>query len=225
MTLNKRFVEKLCNLMLNFDFKILWHCDTRGDTLDLDMLKLMKKAGCYHIYLGLESGSPKIQEMIKKRIDTKRIKEAIKMARQSGIETTVYFMIGFPDETEEDIRLSINAMKDLNPDHTIWSILTPFPGTEIWNLAESRNLVSLNSKWDTFFHHFNKGNVFKTLPDEKWNEMLALVDVEQVTQEHRFSTIKFKNKLRNYISLFKLSLKHPEKIKNFVKKRLKIKYA
>ena len=117
---------------------------------------------------------------------------SLNMARQSGIETTVYFMVGFPDETEEDIRLSIGAMKDLNPDHTIWSILTPFPGTEIWNLAESRGLVSLNSNWDTFFHHFNKGNIFKTLSDEKWNEMIVLIDAEQKKQEQKFSVIKLK---------------------------------
>ena len=124
-TLKNDFVEETCNRILALPFKITWHCDTRGDTITLKTLKLMKKAGCNHIYLGLESGSPKIQKMIKKNIGNSKIKEAVKLARKAGVETTVYFMAGFPDETEENLMESVAAMKNIAPDHAIWSILTP----------------------------------------------------------------------------------------------------
>ena len=88
--------KKFAKRMLELPFKIKWHCDTRGDTINLKILKLMKKAGCNHIYLGLESGSPKIQKMIKKNIDNAKIKTAVRMARRAGIETTVYFMVKLP---------------------------------------------------------------------------------------------------------------------------------
>ena len=83
-TLRSAFVEEICDRILKLPFKIRWHCDTRGDTISLKILKLMKKAGCNHIYLGLESGSPKIQKMIKKNIDNSKIKMAVKLARKSG---------------------------------------------------------------------------------------------------------------------------------------------
>ena len=220
MTLDHRFVEKLCRLINDFDFRIIWQCDTRGDTLDFDLLKLMKKSGCIHIRIGLESGSPKIQAMIKKRIKTDKVKAVLQMARTVGIETTVYFMVGFPDETEADIKLSIEIMKKLNPNHTIWSILTPFPGTETWAIAEKRGLVNKNSNWDTFFHHFNQGSIFKTITDEKWNEMLALIDHAQKAQEKKYSIIKFKNKIKNYHILLELGLKNPGRLVKFIKNRM-----
>ena len=81
---------------------------------------------------------------------------AVKLARKAGIETTVYFMAGFPEETEEDLTQSVNAMKDIKPDHAIWSILTPYPGTEIWDLARKRGLVSVDTDWARFFHHSSR---------------------------------------------------------------------
>jgi anaerobic magnesium-protoporphyrin IX monomethyl ester cyclase len=220
-TLRKPYVMEMCQKISDLDFKISWHCDTRGDTLDKPMLAMMKKAGCNQIYLGLESGSPKIQQMIKKRIDTAKVKTAIDLARAVGIETTVYFMVGFPDETEDDIMESIKTMKYLNPDHTIWSILTPYPGTETWEIAEKRGMLDINTNWDKFFHHFNQGNIFKTLSDDRWNAMIDLIDREQKKQEKRITSLKLKKKFLNYLYLFKLGINNPKKILGFIKKRIK----
>ena len=210
-TLRSAFVEEICDRILTLPFKINWHCDTRGDTINLKILKLMKKAGCNHIYLGLESGSPEIQKMIKKNIGNSKIKEAVKMARKAGIETTVYFMAGFPDETEENLMESVVAMKDIAPDHAIWSILTPYPGTETWTTALDRGLVSTDTNWARFFHHSNQ-NIFKGMPKESWEKMLRLIETEQKKINDRMTLIKFNKKICEKINLAKMAIRNPKKV-------------
>ncbi|MFH0892343.1 MAG: radical SAM protein [Candidatus Falkowbacteria bacterium] len=221
-TLNKKYVEEFCGLVSALDFKISWHCDTRGDTLDYPLLKKMKKAGCRHIYLGLESGSPKIQKMIKKNLSTDKVKNAVNAARRAGVETTLYFMAGFPEETEEDILLSLKAMQEINPDHTIWSILTPYPGTDIWNLAESKGLVNRNTDWSNYFHHYNQGNIFGGITKETWDRLIVRVFAEQEKQNRRFTIIKFRKKIVVLRDQVRLAAREPKRALTYLKRKIKI---
>jgi len=214
-TLNKKRVAEICHKIINLKLKITWHCDTRGDTLDLKTLRLMKKSGCNHIYLGLESGSEKILKLIKKDTNTEVVKNAVAMARKAGIETTVYFMMGFPEENENDIQMSINAMNYISPDNAIWSILTLYPGTEIWNIAKNKNLVTEKQNWDTSFHHYDQGNIFGSISKESWNKMIKIVDSEQKKLHERMTVIKFKKKIAALPDMVKLGLKEPNKIRPY----------
>jgi anaerobic magnesium-protoporphyrin IX monomethyl ester cyclase len=220
-TLRRQYVEEFCRLVLALEFKITWHCDTRGDTIDLPLLKLMRQAGCRHIYLGLESGSPRIQKLIKKNIDTNKVKEAVKLARRAGIETTIYFMAGFPDETETDLRLSLESMKELAPDYVIWSILTPYPGTAIWKIAEARGLINIaDCDWENFFHHYDRGNLFKNIEDNKWDALLKIIRNEEEKINKRLTWLKFKERFSNKINLAILAIKNPRKLLKYIKKHI-----
>lgn len=211
-TFNANRVKEICNKIIKLGLKIRWQCDTRGDTLDLEILKLMKKAGCDHIYLGLETGSPKILKQIKKYIDIATVKKAVNLARRADIETTVYFMVGFPNETKDDIEMSIDAMKDIKPDNAIWSILTLYPGTEIWNLALSQGLVTIDQDWNKSFHHYNQGNIFNSISKESWNEMLKIIYFEQKKLHNRITEIKIRKKIKALPKMIKLGLKKPSRI-------------
>ena len=223
-TLHRQYVEELCAKILALDFKIHWICDTRGDTLDLHLLQLMKQAGCTLMNIGLESGSAKIQQQIKKNMNTQTVLQAVELARKAGIQTLVYFMVGFPDETEEDIMESLEAMKNIRPDHIIWSILTPYPGTEVWDFGVTRGDIPADPDWGTFFHHYNRGHFFKTIPDESWNRILTLINTEQ----RKFNAKKTKKKEKNAFLKFYRSqsyrvvyaIKHPLKAVNYLKKML-----
>ncbi|MBA3047765.1 B12-binding domain-containing radical SAM protein [Patescibacteria group bacterium] len=220
-TLRQSYVKEFCQLALSLDFKITWHCDTRVDTIDLPLLKLMHKAGCRHIYLGLESGSPKIQKLIKKNINTEKVKQAIILSRRAGIETTVYFMAGFPDETEEDIKLSIKAMKELSPDYVIWSILTPYPGTEVWEIAKKQGLVDINNcDWEKYFHHYNQGCFFKTIPEEKWNSLIESIRREEQKINNQLTLLKTKKNIRNKLSQISYALHNPKKLFKYISKKI-----
>ena len=120
-------------------------------------------------------------------------------------------MAGFPDETEENLMESVMAMKDIAPDHAIWSILTPYPGTETWNTALSRGLVSTDTNWARFFHHSNQ-NIFKGMSKESWEKMLKLIEAEQKKLNGRMTMIKLNKKIRAKINLAKMAISNPMKV-------------
>jgi len=130
-------------------------------------------------------------------------------------------MAGFPDETEEDLRLSIKAMKELASDYVIWSILTPYPGTEVWKIAEDRGLISIaDCDWKNFFHHYNRGNLFKTIGEPIWNNLINEIHWEEKIINNRLTWLKFKKKIKNKLYLINLGLKNPSKIINFFLKKI-----
>ena len=167
--------------------------------------------------LGTGKRQSENSENDKKNIDNSKIKTAVKLARKAGIETTVYFMAGFPEETEEDLMQSVNAMKDIKPDHAIWSILTPYPGTEIWDLARKQGLVSLDTDWARFFHHSSR-NIFNTMSEKSWEKMIKIIDREQKKLNGRITLIKLKKKIRANINLAKMAIRNPGKVLKQFKK-------
>jgi radical SAM superfamily enzyme YgiQ (UPF0313 family) len=115
----------------------------------MEMLKKMKKAGCISISYGIESGSQKILDSSKKGITLAQSKKAIDMTKKAGIGTFAYFIIGLPGENWDTIRQTIRFAKRLDPDYVNFHIATPFPGTELYDIAvKNKWLVSDN--WADF---------------------------------------------------------------------------
>jgi radical SAM superfamily enzyme YgiQ (UPF0313 family) len=117
------------------DLKLAFPNGIRGDRLPDQLLAVMKKAGVYKINIGIESGSPRVQKVIKKGLSLDAIRDGIARAASRGIFTHGFFMMGFPDETEEDLRATIDfaCSSDL---HTAgFALLSPFPGTEVYRMA------------------------------------------------------------------------------------------
>src|SRR5690606_31842791 len=103
----------------------------RADQVDKKMLKLMKKAGLVKINYGVETGSPKVAKNIDKNLNPYKLKKAIKMTKDLGIEVLAFFMIGNPGETPKTIKESIKLAKELKPTTTLWSITQILPGTKL----------------------------------------------------------------------------------------------
>ncbi len=117
------------------DYKLAFPNGMRGDRLPDGLLDLMKEAGVYKVNLGIESGDERIQKMIRKGLSLEAIKDGIERTASRGIFTHGFFMLGFPTETEEEMRRTIDfaAASDL---HTAgFAILSPFPGTEVSRMA------------------------------------------------------------------------------------------
>lgn len=140
-TVDKRRVIEICNEILKRGLKISWDIRTRIDTVDIDLLKRLKEAGCERIHYGVEAGTERILKILRKEIDLKKAKEIFKITKELGITTLAYFMIGSPSETKEEILRTIDFALKLNPDFVHFSITTPFPGTGLYRLGlESRVL-------------------------------------------------------------------------------------
>lgn len=147
LTLDKERMHRICDEILKRKLRIKW-CTPNGTaiwTLDKELIKKMKKSGCYRLSFGIETGSLKTQEFINKtQLNLEKAKDIIKYCNRIGIWTNSTFIIGFPHETLEDIKTTINYALDSDLDFVVFFIATPFPGTELYNIYKNERLLSLD---------------------------------------------------------------------------------
>jgi radical SAM superfamily enzyme YgiQ (UPF0313 family) len=148
-TLNRKHVIELCNEIITRNLKFKWEAPTRVDSLDLELLKIMKRAGCMRLRLGIESGSQRILNLMRKGINKTQIEKAVKMCKKVGIETFCFFMLGYPTETEKEMKETIDFAIKLNPDWAMFSITTPYPQTELYQFASELGLIN-KDYWKLF---------------------------------------------------------------------------
>jgi len=141
-TLNQENINQLCDLLIERNYDIIWSCNARVDCGSYQLYKKMKKAGCQIISFGAESGDEHILKILKKGITIEQIKNGVKQAKAAKIKTSVNFMIGSPEETKETIEKTINLAKEINPDYVHFSFATPFPGTELRDMAIENNWLT-----------------------------------------------------------------------------------
>lgn len=134
LTLKKEHIIGVCNEIIRRKLDIVWFAQARVNTVDKEMLELMKKAGCEAIHYGYESGSQEILNNIKKGITLQQSIDATKITKEVGIKIHGYFMIGNPGETAETIKQTIKFAKELDPNTAQFTIATPFPGTELYEI-------------------------------------------------------------------------------------------
>jgi len=131
-SVNKKRVVDICNEIVRRKLNIGWDIRARIDTVNEDVLKHLEKAGCQGIHYGIEAGSERILKVLNKGINIKQTKQVFDLTRKFKIPILAYFMIGNPTETLEDIYITFNVIKMLNPDYVHMTIMTPFPGTKIY---------------------------------------------------------------------------------------------
>lgn len=147
LTLKKEHIKGICELILEKKLKISWATPNgvRADTLSKDMLKLMKKSGCYYLAFGIESGNERILQNINKRTNLGAIQNAIDLARREGLMTQGFFIFGLPGETTETINRTINFAKESNLDRAQFLLLDVIPGSSLWDKISSQRCVDLHS--------------------------------------------------------------------------------
>lgn len=134
VTFKKRLVE-ICNRLIDMKLDISWSCLGRVNQVDPEHLALMKRAGCWQISYGIESGSQKILDLIRKNVTLAQIRSALDVSSKAGILNKGFFIVGHPGETRDTLRETIDFALDL-PLHDISAtMLTPFPGTELHERA------------------------------------------------------------------------------------------
>jgi radical SAM superfamily enzyme YgiQ (UPF0313 family)/pyruvate-formate lyase-activating enzyme len=128
-TLDVRRLREFCGTVLEQRREILWRCYSRVTVVTAELLDLMRRAGCVEIVFGVESGSQRTLDRVKKKIRVEDSVRAIELCRQASISSKSYLMIGFPWESQEDIEKTIEFMDRLLPSQVMLVIATPFAGT------------------------------------------------------------------------------------------------
>lgn len=134
-TLDRRRVEQICGELLARGVHISWNISTHVNTVDRELLRLMRKAGCWQIAYGIETGDPRVMQDILKGTDVATVRERIAWTTEAGIEAKGLFMIGHPTDTPETIERTIEFARSLPIGSANFKITTPFVGTPLRDMA------------------------------------------------------------------------------------------
>ncbi len=148
-TLDRKRVEEICKEIKERGLDIKWSCSSRVDTVNSELSTTMARVGCTLIYFGVESASDNILKFYRKRIDMKKARDAVKTVKKTGILAACSFILGAPMETESEMMKTVETSVRLNPDYAQFSILTPYPGTELYETAK-KNKWLLTENFDDY---------------------------------------------------------------------------
>ena len=130
--LSTQRVIAFCRLLEKKKIDIAWSCNARVDRINEKMLRAMKRAGCWLISYGIESGSPRMLKKMMKGITKKQIVEALVLTRKNGIVSKGFFMIGIPGENIDTMKETLDFIKKLPLDELNVNFFTPFPGSKLY---------------------------------------------------------------------------------------------
>ncbi|MBN2181972.1 MAG: cobalamin-dependent protein [Sedimentisphaerales bacterium] len=155
----KESAVKMCDELIErgLSEKIKWDCEIRADSINEELLRRMKAAGCECIALGIETGNEQIlKEVVKKKETKGQMREAVRLAKKIGLTVRCFFILGHYRETEDTIRETIKFALELNPDALSFGLMVPNPGSPIRKMAEDENsgMRILHNKWDEY-NQFN----------------------------------------------------------------------
>jgi radical SAM superfamily enzyme YgiQ (UPF0313 family) len=127
----------LLRLMVEQGFpqRIRWSGLARANLVTRELIDLAKKAGCYRLEMGVESGDDGILKAIHKGITVEQVKRAVSIIKEAGISLETYFILGHPNETKETLRKTVDLATDLNTDRIAVGLMVPYPGTKIFDMA------------------------------------------------------------------------------------------
>jgi len=170
-TLRREHVEGICNEIIERKIKIKWESPTRLNVVDENLLRLMKKSGCFRLRYGIESGDERILKLMRKGISLEMALEVFRLTRKMGIQRFAYFIIGYYSDTEKSIKNTISFAKKLDPDWVMFTAATPLPKTNLFELCVKDGLIDENY-WLDFMRGKNDGRMEYLVRDtEKWVKM------------------------------------------------------
>ena len=140
-TLKKSWVIEVCRRLVDKKLPIRWATNSRVDTIDAERLEWMKRAGCFAVGFGVESGSQEILDKMKKGITLDQCRRAVSLCGGKGIITYLFFMIGLPWDSRETVRETVEFARELDGDISNFSIAYPFPGSELYRIAVEKGLL------------------------------------------------------------------------------------
>ena len=170
-TIDRKKVVAFCEEILASGEKFTWGCSARTDCIDDDLLRLMASAGCTGIFFGIETGSQRLQEVIKKKLDLNEARQRIECADRNGIQTTVALIAGFPEETRDDLRDTVHFFIDsLRYDHAEpqCSLLAPLAATPVY---------------DSHKHHLIFDEIYSDMSHQSWQQDPVEIEMIKAHEE------------------------------------------
>ena len=163
--LDRDIAIEFCERKININDKTPWGCNIRVDNLDDYLLFKMEWAGCEELWMGVESGSQKILNDMRKGITVEQIREAFRIANDFGFKRRAYCLLGMPNETLADIKMTESLIDEIKPDSVGFTILAPYPGTAFYD-----EKIHRNTDWSKVDEYSNSLTRTKYLSNEELQE-------------------------------------------------------
>lgn len=201
-TLQKDRVMKICDMIIEKNLDILFRCPSgvRADIMDREMLEKLKAAGMYKASFGIESASEEILKRAKKNLDLNKVKDAVKLCKEVGVETVGYFIIGLPGETIHTAMKTIKFAKELPLNDAMFFIATPLPATEFYDWTVEKGFLQ-ETDWSKY----------------KFSSYKSVCKTDDLTSEQIVNLVRLANRqfyLRPNVILRKLSrMRHPNEFR------------
>ena len=187
-TISHKWLNEFNETLKQRNLKIKFECITRADRMNEEVIKLLKDAGCFRVWIGAESGSQKVIDLMDRRVDVDQVREMIKLAQKYKIQAGTFIMLGYPGETEDDIEETIRHLKESNPEYFTITVAYPIKGTELF--AEVEAVQTNNFNWDS---NSDRDREFKRTYNRKYYDFA----VRRVTNEVNYNKMILNN---NYLS-------------------------
>jgi radical SAM superfamily enzyme YgiQ (UPF0313 family) len=149
ITADMDWAERLFQGMVKKKINLSWNCSTRADRLNGEILRLMKRAGCHTIAIGMESTDPEVLKNIRKNITPEQIRNAVSLIRKRGMNSIIFCVIGFPGETRESVENTIAFLKKLDATYITLGLAVPAPGTDFYRYVEENGYL-MTKDWSRY---------------------------------------------------------------------------
>ncbi len=203
--LDKEWVRELCRKIIDSKLKITFSANTRADSADVETIKLMKKAGCRLVSIGIESGSQYMLDKMGKKITLSQIKNTIRAFKKCGIQIYAYYVVGLPWETKETALETLEFAKSLNTEYVSFYTAAALVGTRFYDYVENNSLGELNYERPYYYPSVKAHNL----------------DLDEIFELHK-SLVKGYYLRPVYILKMLFSIRSFTQLKNYIKAGLRI---
>ncbi|MEW6617671.1 MAG: radical SAM protein [Patescibacteria group bacterium] len=151
-TFDKERAKKICRALIEkgLNKKIQWCCFSRVTSAEEELFSLMKEAGCYAVSFGIESGSDVMLKNMKKGTTTALNRKGLELCKKAGMRSIAFFVFGTPGETKETIEETIHFALETRPTMAFFNILSPYPGTELFEYSFTKEEADKIHDWKDF---------------------------------------------------------------------------
>lgn len=146
-TINPKWMRGFAAVVAERKLKIRYEIISRSDRLNEEMLDLLAQSGCFRIWIGAESGSQDVIDAMDRRVNVQNVREMIQLTRRKGMEAGTFIMLGYPGETENDIRETVKHLVQSNPHHFTITLAYPIRGTALFE--ETKHHFTHVGEWET----------------------------------------------------------------------------
>jgi len=208
-TISQEHILGVCKILKKY--KMIWGCQSRVDTINEKIIKIMKESGCVQVDFGVESGSQRIlDEIIFKRTNIQQIIKAFELAKKYKLRTLANFMLGLPTETYEDLEMTKKLAEKIKADVYLFSIATPLPGTKLYEMVnvdiKPKEYALLSWNGSPLTEKLNKSKIKNLIKEQRKLSkkfLLRYIMKSVISPNNFFILIKMKYKFKRFIFIVK----------------------